>query len=66
MRRNPRTVRELEFEIDFQRRNLEIFAKWPNSREASRNLLSAYEAQLRELLRPRALPREHDAEDHAA
>jgi hypothetical protein len=64
--RIPRTVRELEFEIAFQQRNLELFAKWPTSCEASRQLITLYETQLQELLRPRALPREKDPEDRAA
>lgn len=56
--KSPRTVSELVHEIQFQERNLELFAKWPKSCEASRQLIAQYEAQLAELLRPRMLPRE--------
>lgn len=66
MRRQPYTVRELEAEIEFQQRNLELFAKWPVLCEASRQLIAKYKAQLQELLRPRVLPREYDPEDRAA
>lgn len=66
MNNQPRTVRELQFEIAYQRRNLELFAKWPKSCEASRELLERYEAQLQEL-QPRVLPRgDYDPEDRAA
>ncbi|BDC50661.1 hypothetical protein F183_A29770 [Bryobacterales bacterium F-183] len=63
--RAPRTVRELVFEIQFQERNLELFAKWPKSCEASRQLIAQYESQLTELLRPRVLPREDEGETTA-